>query len=46
MEHVQLEPMVLGEDNMSTIAMIKNDSNSDKTKHIETRADIEVDNST
>ena len=33
----QLEPTVLGEDNMSTIAMINNDCNGQKTKHIEIR---------
>ena len=31
----QLEPTVLGEDSMSTIAMINNDCNGQKTKHIE-----------
>ena len=30
MGHLQLEPTTLGEDNMSTIAMINNDSNSVK----------------
>ena len=40
MGHVQLAPTVLGEDNMSTIAMINNDSNSNKTKHIEIRFNL------
>ena len=30
----QLNPTILYEDNMSTIAMINNDSNSQKTKHV------------
>ena len=30
----QLDPTILYEDNMSTIAMINNDSNSQKTKHV------------
>ena len=33
--YVQLQPTILGEDNMSTIAMINNDSNSNKLKHID-----------
>ena len=40
MGHVQLESTILGEDNMSTIAMINNDSNSNKTKHIEIRFNL------
>ena len=36
----QLEPTVLGEDNMSTIAMINNDCNGQKTKHIEIRFNL------
>ena len=40
MGHVQLEPTILGEDNMSTMAMINNDSNSNKTKHIEIRFNL------
>ena len=35
MGHPQLALTILGEDNMPTIAMINNDSNSNKTKHIE-----------
>ena len=35
MGHTQLEPTVLCEDNMSTIAMIQNDCNGQKTKHID-----------
>ena len=35
MDHVQLEPTVLGEDNMTPMAMISNDSNNNKTKYIE-----------
>jgi hypothetical protein len=31
----QLEPTVIYEDNMSTIAMVNNDGNSQKTKHID-----------
>ena len=37
MGYAQMEPTVLGEENMSTIAMIKNDCNGQKTKHIEIR---------
>ena len=40
MAYSQLEPTVLGEDNMSTIAMINNDCNGQKTKHIEIRFDL------
>lgn len=40
MGHTQREPTILGEDNMSTIAMINNDSNSQKTKHIEIRFNL------
>ena len=40
MGHVQLEPTILEEDNMSTIVMINNDSNSNKTKHIEIRFNL------
>ena len=40
MGHPQLEPTILGENNMSTIAMINNDSNSNKTKHIEIRFNL------
>ena len=36
----QLEPTILGEDNMSTIAMINNDCNGHKTKHIEIRFNL------
>ena len=36
----ELEPTILGEDKMSTIAMINNDSNSNKTKHIEIRFNL------
>ena len=39
MGHVQLEPTILGEDNMYTIAMINNE-NSIKTKHIEIRFNL------
>ena len=38
MGHPQLEPTILDEDNMSTIAMIN--SNSNKTKHIEIRFNL------
>jgi hypothetical protein len=31
----QLEPTIIYEDNMSTIAMVNNDGNSKKTKHID-----------
>ena len=37
MGYPQLQPTVLGEDNMSTIAMIQNDCNGQKTKHIAIR---------
>ena len=37
MGHPQLEPTTLGEDNMGTNAMINNDCNGQKTKHIEIR---------
>ena len=37
MDHTQLEPTMLVEDNMSTISMINNEINSNKTKHIEIR---------
>ena len=37
MGHPQLEPTILGGDNMSIIAMINNHSNSNKTKHIAIR---------
>ena len=37
MGYAQMEPTVHGEDNMSTIAMIKNDCNGQKTKHIAIR---------
>ena len=40
MGHAQLEPTVLGEDNMSTIAMINNDCNGQKTKHIAIRFNL------
>ena len=40
MGHPQLEPTTLGEDNMSTIAMINNDCNGQKTKHIEIRFNL------
>ena len=40
MGHIQLEPTVLGEDNMSTIAMINNDSHNQKTKHIAIRYNL------
>ena len=36
----QLESTVLGEDNMSTIAMINNDCNGQKTTHIEIRFNL------
>ena len=36
----QLEPTVLGEDNMSAIAMINNDCNGQKTKHIKIRFNL------
>ena len=37
MGYVQTAPTTLGEDNMSTIAMIRNDCNGQKTKHIAIR---------
>ena len=37
MGHPQLQPTVLGEDNMSTIATIQNDCSCKKTKHIAIR---------
>ena len=40
MGHIQLEPTVLGEDNMSTITMINNDSHNQKTKHIAIRCNL------
>ena len=40
MSHAQLDSMVLGEDNMSTIAMINNYSNSKKSNHIEIRFNL------
>ena len=40
MGHEQLQPTVLGEDNMSTIAMIQNDCNGQKTKHIAIRFNL------
>ena len=40
MGHQQLEPTVLGEDNMSTIAMIQNNCNGQKTKHIAIRFNL------
>ena len=40
MGHTQLQPTISGEDNMSTISMINNDSNSNKTKHIEIRFNL------
>ena len=40
MGHPQLEPTALGEDNMSTIAIINNDCNGQKTKHIEIRFNL------
>ena len=38
--HPQLEPTILYEDNMSTIHMINNDCNSQKTKHIDIRYNL------
>ena len=38
--HPQLEPTTLGEDNMSTIAIINKDCNGQKTKHIEIRFNL------
>ena len=35
-----MEPTILGEDNMSMIAIINNDSNSNKIKHIEIRFNL------
>ena len=40
MGYGQDKPTVLGEDNMSTIAMINNDSNGQKTKHIAIRFNL------
>ena len=40
MGHPELAPTILGEDDMSTIAMINNDSNSNKTKHFEIRFNL------
>ena len=40
MGHPQLEPTTLGEDNVSTFAMINNDCNGQKTKHIEIRFNL------
>ena len=40
MGYGQDQPTVLGEDNMSTIAMINNDSNGQKTKHIAIRFNL------
>ena len=40
MGYAQIAPTVLGEDNMSTIAMIKNDCNGQKTKHISIRFNL------
>ena len=40
MGNPQLEPTILGEDNMYFFAMINNDSNSNKTKHIEIRSNL------
>ena len=37
MGYAQMEPTVLGEDNMSTIDMIKNDCKDQKSKHIAIR---------
>ena len=36
----QLEPTIIFEDNMSTIAMVNNDGNSQKTKHIDIRYNL------
>ena len=36
----QLNPTILYEDNMSTITMINNDCNSQKTKHIDIRYNL------
>lgn len=36
----QLEPTIIYEDNMSTIAMVNNDGNSQKTKHIDIRYNL------
>ena len=40
MGHAQTEPTVLGEDNMSTIAMIRNGCNGQKTKYIAIRFNL------
>ena len=40
MGYTQDTPTVLGEDNMSTIAMINNDSNGQKTNHIAVRFNL------
>ena len=40
MSYPQSDPTVLGEDNISTIAMINNDCNGQKTKHIAMRFNI------
>ena len=40
MGYTQDNPTVLGEDNMSTIAMINNDCNGQKTKHIAIRFNL------
>ena len=40
MGYTQSDPTVLGEDNMSTIAMINNDCNGQKTKHIAIRFNL------
>ena len=40
MGHAQTEPTVLGEDNMPTIAMVRNDCNGQKPKHITTRFNL------
>ncbi len=36
----QLAPTIIYEDNMSTIAMVNNDGNSQKTKHIDIRYNL------
>ena len=40
MGYSQVDPTVLGEDNMSTIAMINSDCNGQKTKHIAIRFNL------
>jgi len=40
LSYPQAEPTILYEDNMSTIAMIKNKSNGKRTKHIEVRYNL------